>query len=634
MSNEKTPSLSAVSIEFQVITDLIDLERLQRIQDSFAEANSVASSLTDVEGLPITRLSNHSKVCNRIRATEKGRKNCIFSGKELGRKAGDKRHSIHQQCYSIGFTDAVAPIIINGKHIANWMIGQYHVGKVDEARVRDYALEIGADPVEMVQEFAKMPKLTLEDFEKKLSFLHLMANELSLLGYQNLVQRQQTAELNRSKEELQKYKSQLELLVEKRTAALEQSNQQLTEEITQKTKMQKQQNRLITAIESAAESIVITTPAGKIFYVNPAFEQLTGYSRREMLGKTPRILKSGIHGEQFYNNLWQTITAGEVWVGRFTNKKKDGTFYQDDSTISPVKDDQGKILSFVAVKKDITKELELEKQLHQAQKLESIGILAAGMAHEINTPIQYVLGNTQFLKEVLGNLAEMQSSYENLVKAVSESGAFAEQVATISRLAEQLDFDYLKNEANEAIDQALEGINRISTIVSAMKEFAQPGSADKQPVNLNEIIKNTVDVSTSLWQNLAEMKLDLDENLPFVPLLAGGFKQILLDMITNACHALAEKHHSAPQKKGQISITTRALAHHVEVRLADTGTGIPSAIIDKVFDPFFTTKHVGEGTGQGLAVAYGLIVDKHGGTIRVSSVEGKGSTFTITLPLD
>ena len=629
----KKPLLFHLPDEFHVITDLVDLQRLQRIQDAFAEANSVASSLTDVEGLPITRLSNHSKVCDMIRATEKGWKNCIFSGKELGRKAQEQQKSIHHQCYSIGFTDAVAPIIINGKHIANWLIGQYHVGDVDEARVRKYASEIGADPAKMVCEFAKMPKLTLEEFEKKLSFLELMANELSLLGYQNLLQRRQTTELNRIKQELESYQTQLELLVEARTTALKQANQNLTEEIAQKTKMQKRQNRLITAIESAVESIVLTSPAGKIFYVNPAFEQLTGYSRREVLRKTPRLVKSGLHDEPFYRNLWQTITAGEVWSGRFTNKKKDGTFYQEDSTISPVKNDQGKILSFVAVKKDITKELELEKQLQQAQKLESISILAAGMAHEINTPIQYVLGNTQFLGEVLGNFSEMLATYEDLVNAVSGSGAYAEKVAAITRLAEQIDLEDLKQEAEKAVEQALMGLNRISTIVSAMKKFAHPGSVDKQRVDLNDLIQNTVEVSTSQWQNLAEMVFDLEENLPSVPLLASRFKQIFLEMITNACHALAEKHLSVPQQKGQISIATRALNDQVELRLADTGKGIPSAIIDKIFDPFFTTKPVGKGTGQGLATAYGLIVDNHGGTLRVSSTEGKGTEFTITLPL-
>lgn len=179
-------------------------------------------------------------------------------------------------------------------------------------------------------------------FKKKLVFLDILANELSLMGYQNLMQRQQNVELNRVQEQLKKYQLQLEDLVAQRTAALQQSNRQLSKEITQKTKIQKRQTRLTTAIESAAESIVITSTAGKIICVNPAFERLTGYSSREVVGKTPQILKSGYHDENFYRNLWRTILAGEVWTGRFTNRKKDGTLYQEESTISPVKNARGK----------------------------------------------------------------------------------------------------------------------------------------------------------------------------------------------------------------------------------------------------------------------------------------------------
>lgn len=633
MSNGKRTSLHLEYDEFYAITDLIDLEKLQQIQDAFAEANSVASTLTDIEGVPITRPSNHSKVCDLIRATEKGLINCIFSGKQLGKEAREKQKSIHQKCSSIGFTDAAAPIVVNGKHIANWLIGQYYVGEVDQVRVKEYAKEIGANPEDMIRAFEKMPKMSLQEFEKKLVFLEVMARELSLMGYQNLLQRQQNAELNRIKEQLEKYQFQLESLVEERTAALQQANQQLTAEIIQKNKMQKRQNRLITAIESAAESIIITSPAGKIIYVNPAFEQLTGYSPREVIGKTPRILKSGFQDEIFYSNLWQTILAGKTWVGRFTNKKKDGTFYQEESTISPVKDDHGKVVNFVAVKKDITKEIELEAQLHQAQKLESIGILAAGMAHEINTPIQYLLSNTQFLKEVLDDFVEMQTSYETLVDAASTAGAFSEQVAVITRLAGEKDLEYLKIEADSALTQSLEGINRISSIITAMKEFALPDSAEKLPENLNKIIKSTIEMSRSQWQDLAEIELDLDVELPLVPLMAGSFKQILLDMMSNATFALAEKISSEHLQKGRITITTRKVGEQVELRLADTGIGISDTIIDKIFDPFFTTKPVGKGRGQGLSVAHGTIVDQHSGSIKVSSIQGEGTEFIIVLPL-
>lgn len=614
------------------ITDLIDLEKLQQIQDAFAEANEVASTLTDAQGIPLTRPSNHSKVCALIRATQKGLDNCINSGKQFGLQAHLIQKSLHRPCGSVGFTDAAAPIIINGKHIANWLIGQGHVGNVDVTRIKEYALEIGANPEEMIQAFEEMPKMSIQKFEKKLALLELMARELSLMGYQRLIQRQQNAELTQTKEQLEKHQFQLEALVKERTAVLQQVNEQLTAEITQKSKMQKRQNRLITAIESAAEAIIITSPAGKIIFVNPAFEQLTGYSAQEVIHKTPRILQSGHHDNTFYNDLWQTILAGNVWTGRFTNKKKNGTFYQEEGTISPVKNDHGTVVNFVAVKKDITKEIELETQLQQAQKLESLGTLAAGMAHEINTPVQYVLSNTNFLKEVFNSFLQIQAGYHNLVQVVSASGSFSEHVDEMTRLAEKLDLNYLKDESEKAFEDTIEGINRISAIIGSMKEFSQPESGEKRLEDLNRIIRTTVDVTRNHWQDVAEIDLDLEAELPPAPLMVAHFKQVLLEMILNAIYALTAKQTSQPQQKGRISITTRTVGDKIDLHLADTGIGISRADIGKVFDPFFTTKPVGKGRGQGLSVVRG-IVDKHDGTITVSSRQGQGTEFTISLPL-
>ncbi len=437
------------------LLDLIPLEKLQRIQDAFASANNIASTLTDPQGVAITAPSNHCRVCTMIRETEKGTANCVFSGKQLGRLAREKQRPIHQRCYSIGFTDAAAPIVVNGRHIANWLIGQYQVGEVDKSRVRQYALEIGADPEEMVRAFLDMPKLTMKEFENKLMFLEIMAGEISAMGYQNLVQRQQTQELKGTKEQLEMYQAELEMLVEQRTAALSEANDRLIMEISRKNRIQRRQNRLITAIENAAESIIITGRSGKIIYVNPAFTRLTGYLPQEVLGRNPRILKSGYHDASFYRNLWETIASGQVWAGRIVNRKKDGTIYQDDSTISPVKDEQGKIINFVAVMRDRTKEIELENQLRQAQRLESIGTLAAGVAHEINTPIQYVLGNAQFLKEALGDFILLLKSYEKLAERVAAAGSFGEEVEAIRSIEEEVDSGFLKEEAGKAIDQTL-----------------------------------------------------------------------------------------------------------------------------------------------------------------------------------
>lgn len=633
MTPEPPPTSAANLDETYSITDLIPLEKLQYIQDAFAKGNNVASSLTDTNGQPITKPSNHSKVCNLIRATEKGRNNCISSGKQLGIKARQQQGPIRQRCLSIGFSDAAAPVIVNGRHIANWLIGQYHVDEVDEARVRQYALEIGTDPEEMTKAFQSMPKHSTERFDDKLTFLQIMANEISQMGYQNLIERRHTTELIETRKQLEHYQEHLENLVEERTAALRESNNQLISEISQRTKMQRRQNRLVTAIESAIEPIIITSTAGKIIYINPAFTTLTGYSRQEAIGRNPRLLKSGHQDDLFYRDMWQTITAGRGWAGRFINKKKDGTIFHDETTIAPVKDKEGKVLNFVAVKRDITKEIELEAQLRQAQRMETIGTLAAGMAHEINSPIQYILSNTNFFREALTDLLKMQATYENLAKAVATTVTFSEEVEIITRTAAEIDLDYLKQEMSKALEEALDGIHRISTIVAAMKDFSQLDNTVKQPEDLNALITTTVTVSRNTWHKQADMELLLDPTLPPVPLLAGKIKQTLLDMILNSAFALAQKYGDLPSEKGEISITTRRIENLAELRLADTGAGIPAHIIDKIFDPFFTTKPVGQGRGQGLSVAHGIIVDTHGGSIRVTSKVGEGTEFIICLPL-
>lgn len=613
------------------LTDLIPVEKLQQIQDAFALANQVASNLTDQDGVPITRPSNHCEVCRIIRTTEKGLERCILSGKELGLMAREQQHPVHKKCHGVGFTDAAAPIIIEGQHIANWVIGQYHTRSVDEQQIEEYALGIGADPEKLKEAFRTMPKLSGEQFENKLEFLGIMAHELSMMGYLHVLQKQQTAELLHIKAQLEEYQKQLENKVEQRTQALAQANSRLQEEIAQKSKIQKLQARLITAIQSADESIVITSPRGKIIFVNPAFEKLTGYSFKEAVDKTPGILRSGYHDKTFYTDLWQTITAGQTWRGRFVNRKKDGTTYQEDSTISPVIDKKGNILNFVAVKKDVTKECQLQAQLKQAQKFETIGTLAAGLAHEINTPVQYVLANTHFLRDVLKDLTAMQGLYRQL--AESAGPAFSAQLEAINAKEEEIDLDFLLEEAETAIAQSLTGLERVADIVKAMKEFADPGAATLQSENLNELITSTVNVSSNIWDAFAEMELILDDSLPSVPLYAGRFKQMLLDMLINSAHALIEKNGLHPPHKGRITIITRLRERQVELSISDTGAGIPEKIISRIFDPFFTTKAVGQGEGQSLALAYKTIVEQYGGSIDVESNPPEGTTFTIRLPL-
>jgi PAS domain S-box-containing protein len=282
---------------------------------------------------------------------------------------------------------------------------------------------------------------------------------------------------------------------------------------------------------------------------------------------------------------------------------------------------------------DITERRILESQLVQAQKLESIGQLAAGIAHEINTPAQYVGDNIRFLQDSYGDLERIHDLYNELIGRVKSDGLVEDLVQRIEKAAEEVDFEYVKEEAPKAIRQSLEGMERISRIVLAMKEFSHPGGDDKKEIDLNKAIESTITVARNEWKYVAEMETDLDQSLPHVACLPGEFNQAVLNMIINAAHAIAEKNGNGDGQKGKISVSTRAMGDFVEIRIGDTGMGIPENIRSKVFDPFFTTKEVGKGTGQGLAISRSVIVDKHGGTIDFETEVGKGSTFIIRLPV-
>lgn len=384
--------------------------------------------------------------------------------------------------------------------------------------------------------------------------------------------------------------------------------------------------RLAAAIDKTAEAIVITNAGGDIEYVNAAFEAITGYTRQEALGQNPRILRSGLHDDRHYAEFYRTITAGETWRGRFRNRRKDGSLYDQETSVTPLRDEAGAITSFVAVTRDVTETVAAEAQQIQAQKLESIGQLAAGIAHEINTPAQFTGDNLRFLMSAFERIAP------RLEAAIAgDDPGQAVEASTDTGLEE---YTYLKQEIPLAIQQALEGVSRIDKIVRAMKEFSHPGASEKTPTDINRAIENTVTVCRNHWKYVAEMKLDLDPAMPLVPCLPGEFNQVILNLVVNAADAIAETGAGSDGEQGLITLSTRVLQGFAEVRVADSGVGIPHAIRDRIFDHFFTTKVVGKGSGQGLAIAHAVIEKKHGGTIRFESEVGKGTTFIIRLPLE
>jgi PAS domain S-box-containing protein len=294
----------------------------------------------------------------------------------------------------------------------------------------------------------------------------------------------------------------------------------------------------------------------------------------------------------------------------------------------------GEQIGFIITGADITERIGLEVQLRQAQKLEGIGQLAAGIAHEINTPTQYVGDNISFLKESWGSVAEFLNFCGTVRAECSPGPVPPEHLQQFCLLHEKCNLEYLLKEIPSAIDQSMEGVQRVAKIVKGFKEFSHPGWEDKRAINLNQAIESTITVARHVWKYCAEVVTEFDAALPLVPCLAGEFNQVMLNLIVNSAHAISDVMAArGTPEKGTITIATRQEGSWATISVADTGAGIPLEIQSRVFEPFFTTKEVGKGTGQGLALAHVAIVKRHQGQLSFESKVGQGTTFFVRLPL-
>ena len=275
----------------------------------------------------------------------------------------------------------------------------------------------------------------------------------------------------------------------------------------------------------------------------------------------------------------------------------------------------------------------MEADLLQAHKLEAVGQLAAGIAHEINTPTQYIGDNVSFLKVAFERLIGLNTRYRDLLAAAREVGPTGDPAREADRAARRARLSFLEEQIPRAISQSLEGVERVSGIVSAMREFSHPGGAEKTAVDVHGALRNTVTVARNEWKYVSDVVFDLDEALPSVPGLPGELNQVFLNLIVNAAHAIGERVGDGSSGKGTIAIATSRVGGFVEVRISDTGCGIPETARGRIFEPFFTTKEVGRGSGQGLAIARSVVVDKHGGTLTFTTRSGEGTTFFVRLPL-
>jgi two-component system, cell cycle sensor histidine kinase and response regulator CckA len=371
------------------------------------------------------------------------------------------------------------------------------------------------------------------------------------------------------------------------------------DDITLRKRAEDEIKRLATVVEQATEAILVTNLAGEIIYVNPAFSTVTGYPREEVIGKNPRFLKSGKQNAKFYHEMWKTLKRGEVWRGHFTNRRKDGKLYEEDAVISPIRDRAGNVVSYVASKHDVTRELQLEAQFRQAQKMEAIGTLAGGIAHDFNNILMAIFAYGGMLKNDLAEQAKLRQMADQILKSANRAKDLVQQILTFSRQQEH------KRE-----------IIRLEPVIKEAAKFLRASL----PVDI-------------------KLELSLSPDAPTVLADSTQIYQVVMNLATNAVHAMEGK-------PGRLTIgldrftPDQALLEsnpkfqpicYARLTATDTGHGMDAKTIERIFEPFFTTKGVGKGTGLGLAVVHG-VTQSHDAVITVESELEKGTSFSLYFP--
>lgn len=351
---------------------------------------------------------------------------------------------------------------------------------------------------------------------------------------------------------------------------------------------------IVDAVVQAGESFFITDADGVILYVNPAFETLTGYSGAEVTGKRPDFLKSGEHPKEFYAEMWGTIKAGRRWEGRLVNRRKDGTLYNEEIRITPIKDSGGAVKYFLTLRHDITKEVALESQLYQSQKMESLGLLAGQMAHDFNNLLTIVIGSMELVAEDLKPGSVSATLTTEILRSSKESANLIKQLMMFTRRSESKPEAVVINEPVRELKELMDGL--LGKSISAIYSLAD----DLQPAKIDP----------------------------------AQFKQAVMNLVINAKDAMGGS--------GAISLATRNAgpedlppslpgARYAVFEISDTGPGIPAAALPRIFEPFFTTKPKGKGTGLGLSTVYGVVLQAHG-QVFAANRPGGGAVFTIYLP--
>lgn len=405
------------------------------------------------------------------------------------------------------------------------------------------------------------------------------------------------------------------------------------QDITERKQIEERLRFLSTFVAQASEGMVVTDLDERILVANEAWTTMHGYSSpSELLGRPLHICHNQDQLENEIPHFIEEVMEEGCCRAEVGHKRRDGTVFATQMSTTLLKNQDGKPVAMLSIAVDITERKRMERELLQAQKLESVGQLAAGIAHEINTPIQFIGDNIRFLSDSIGDLLKLVEGYREILSGGKGDG-HANAAEKIQNIEQQTDLPFLEEEMPRAMEQSLDGVQRVSKIVRAMKEFSHPDVTEKTPTDINKAIETTITVAQSEWRYVAEMVTNFDSSLPQVLCFPGEFNQVVLNMIINAAHAISEAGGGESDTKGTITVATCRIDDSVEIRISDTGAGIPEKARSKIFDPLFTTKEVGKGTGHGLAIAHSVVVDKHGGTLNFESEVGQGTTFIIRLPI-
>ncbi len=383
--------------------------------------------------------------------------------------------------------------------------------------------------------------------------------------------------------------------------------------------------------------------SGQILFMSSQVERILGYTP-DQVKSTPRFIDSKIVPEdlqavrQQYRQFSQQKDNFQIEY-RMHNAAGEVVYIRTIYSLGRGGNGAGTVVrgfstDVTQYKRMAERNRSMEVELRQAHKLEAVGQLAAGIAHEINTPTQFISDNLNFLKDVMADVNELVALYCELADAAAAHPEQQSIVEQIRNFSEDIDYENTIADTLSAIQQSLEGTERISSIVKSMKEFSHPGGTEKESVDINKAIQSTINVARNEWRYVAEVVTDLAPNLPLLPCYPGEINQTILNLIVNAAHAIDEKtQKEGLTEKGTITVSSRMDRGNILIAISDTGCGIPAENLDKIYNQFFTTKAAGKGTGQGLAMAHACITERHKGKLDVDSTVGVGTTFTLTFDI-